>query len=198
MRKKQDNRYEQMNIFSYMQQEKEKQIEHNCILSVGDKIGKNVLGETRIATIEKVEGLPNHPFYRTDVHGCYSYEDGLQDIESLLREAEEERKKYKTIIPCNLSERITVEHEPRNGVVLWAQIGIYEGMLFWKEKCTYQFCVPFDSEKKLMKEYKKRKENILDGTYGAVRVLEEEKPMNRLYLSSHGFYADAEYVAFNR
>ncbi|MBD5546927.1 MAG: hypothetical protein HDQ97_05960 [Lachnospiraceae bacterium] len=190
--------YEQLDIFSYLQPKEEKQIRH--ILSVGDKIGRNVLGETRIAIITEVEGLPNYPYYRTDSGCCYSYEEGLQNIEELLHMANEERKKYKTIIPCNLSERITVEYEPRkcDGVVLWAQIGIFENMLFWKEDVTYQFCELFDSQKKLMKEYEKRKKRILEDTYCAVHILDEEKPMRRLYWSNHhGMYADAEYVRVN-
>lgn len=189
--------YKQLDIFSYLQPEKEIKIKQT--LSVGDKIGRIVLGEARIATITKVEGLPYYPFYRTDSGGCYSYDEGLQDINELIRIADEERKKYKTIVPFNLSERITVEYDPRecDGVVLWAQIGIFENMLFWKEDMTYQFCVPFDSEKKLMKEYEKHKKEILDDTYCAVNILNEEKPMRRLYWSNHGLYADAEYVSTN-
>ena len=192
--------YEQIDIFSFLKQkeEEERPIKPH-ILSVGDKIARNVLGETRVATITEVEGLPYYPFYRTDSGVCYSYDEGLQNISELIRLANEERKKYKTITPCNLSERITVEYESRkcDGIVLWAQIGIFENMLFWKEDVTYQFCVPFDSEKKLMKEYEKHKEKILDDTYRAVHILDEEKPMSRLYWSRHGLYADAEYVSTN-
>ncbi len=190
--------YEQLDIFSYLQPEI-KTPPKQQILSVGDKIARNVLGETRIATVTEVEGLPYYPFYRTDRGGCYSYDEGLQNISELIRMADEERKKYKTITPFNLSERITVEYEPRkcDGVVLWAQIGIFENMLFWKEDVTYQFCVPFDSEKKLMKEYEKHKKEILDDTYCAVHILDEEKTMRRLYWSKHGLYADAEYVSVN-
>lgn len=95
-----------------------------------------------------------------------------------------------------MSERITVEYEPRqcDGKILWAQIGIFENMLFWKEDITYQFLVPFESEKKMLKEYEKKKKIILDCTYRKVSAIEEEKPMRRLYWSKHGFYADAEYV----
>ena len=35
----------------------------------------------------------------------------------------------------------------------WAQIGILDNMLFWKEDVTYQFLEPYDSKEKLMKEY---------------------------------------------
>lgn len=190
--------YEQLNIFSFLQLKEE--IEVKQTLSVGDKIGRIVLGEVRIATITEVEGLPYYPFYRTDSGCCYSYEEGLQNIDHLIQTADRERKKYKTIVPWNLSERITVEYEPRkcDGKVLWAQIGIFENMLFWKEDMTYQFCVPFDDEKKLRKEYEKHKKEILDDTYCVVNILEDEKPMRRLYWSKHGYYADAEYVNTNR
>jgi hypothetical protein len=190
--------YEQMDIFSFMRQ-KEKKTEKSGILSVGSKIGRNILGETRIATIEKVEGLPDYPFYRTDSGMCYSYEDGLNDINELLQTAGAERKKYKTIIPCCLSERITVEYAPGkyDRKVSWAQIGIFDNMLFWKEDVTYQFCMPFISRKKLEKEYEKHRKKILDDTCRAVHILEDEKPMRRLYWSEHGYYADAEYVSTN-
>ena len=189
--------YEQLDIFSYLQIKEKTPKQH--ILSIGDKIARNVLGETRIAVVTKVDGLPNYPFYRTDSGVCYTYEDGLKDINELMQKAEEERKKRKTIIPCNLSERITVEYEPGRYDIAgrWAQIGIFENMLFWKERFTYQFCVPFSSQKKLMKEYGKRKEAILDNSRRAIRILEEEKPMRRLYWSKHGYYADAEYVQEN-
>ena len=36
------------------------------LLKVGDKIGRLVLGEVRIATVTGVEGLPFFPFYITD------------------------------------------------------------------------------------------------------------------------------------
>lgn len=189
--------YEQLDIFSYMQAEEKKPKQR--ILSTGDKIGRNVLGETRVATITKVEGSPDYTFYRTDRGVCYTYKEGLQDIEELLQTAQEERKKYQTIIPRNLTERITVEYEPRkyDGAPLWAQIGIFENMLFWKEDITYQFCVPFRSQKQLMKEYEKHKKEILGDTYRVGHILEEEKPMRRLYWSERGYYADAEYVQFN-
>ena len=189
--------YEQLDIFFLLDQ-REKLMKPG-ILSVGDKIGRNVLGETRIATITQVEGLPYYPFYRTDSGGCYSYEEGLQNISELLRTAERERGKYKTITPHSLAERITVEYEPAkcSGLALWAQIGIFDNMLFWKENITYQFCVPFDSEKKLKKEYEKHKKATLDNIFHSAHLAEDEKPMRRLYWSRHGFYADAEYVSTN-
>lgn len=164
-------------------------------LSVGDKIGRVVLGECRIATITKVEGLPKYPFYRTDSGGCYSYEEGLADIEDLMQQAEQNRMKYKTVVPQNLEKRITVQHTRTcDGRPMFAQIGIFSNMLFWKDFVTYQFLEPYDSEKKLMQEYEKHKKEIMkDGA----TVVDQEVPMRRLYWSKHGFYADAEYVQFN-
>lgn len=193
--------YEQLSLFDAIYSPEPEIKRPRKILSVGDKIGRVVLGECRIATITKVEGLPNYPFYRTDRGVCYSVKEGEKSIDELLSIAEENRKKYKTIIPQNLSERFTVEYEPRecDGVVLWAQIGILDNMLFWKEDATYQFLEPYESEKKLMKEYNKHKQNILEDFGGRMkyRIVEQEHPMRRLYWSNHGFYADAEYVETN-
>ena len=188
----------QMSIFDFLKDDPPKR-DLNNILSAGDKVGRVVLGECRIATITEVEGLSEYPFYRTDSGSCYSVEEGLKSIEELIFIAEAERSKYKTIIPQNLAERITVEYEPRqcDGKVLWAQIGIFEGMLFWKEDVTYQFLEPYKDGKKLRKEYEKHKKNILNDTYSKFRISDAEKPMRRLYWSRHGFYADAEYVQSN-
>ena len=192
---------EQLSIWDFLNPvETEKQENRfGKILSVGDKIGRVVLGECRISTITEIEGLPNYPFYRTDSGGCYSLEDGYMNIEELVRKAEQEREKYKTIIVKNLLDRITVEYEPRecDGKVLWAQIGIFDNMLFWKEDYTYQFLEPYNDKKKLMKEYEKHKKNILDDKYNCFRIVKNEHEMRRLYWSNHGFYADAEYVKTN-
>lgn len=187
----------QLSIFDFLKTQ-EPVPKPQRILSVGDKIGRVVLGECRIATITEVEGNERYRFYRTD-QCCYSIEEGYRDIPDLIAEAEENRKKYKTIIPKDLSERITVEYEPRDcdGKILWAQIGIIGNMLFWKEDVTYQFLEPYEDEKKLKKEYEKRRKNIMEQTCQKYRILEEEKPMRRLYWSNHGFYADAEYVEHN-
>ena len=192
-----DSIYGQMSIFDFLTPEKKPE-KPRKILFVGDKSGKVILGECYVATITKVEGLPDYPFYRTD-RGCYGIKEGEKSIEELERIAEKERLKYKTIIPRGLSERITVEYEPResDGRVLWAQIGIIGNMLFWKENITYQFLEPYDSEKKLRKEYEKHKKRILEDTYSKYKILEKEKQMERLYWSKRGFYASAEYVETN-
>lgn len=187
----------QLSIFGLLKPE-EPERKPGRILSVGDKIGRVVLGECQIATVTKVEGNGRYMFYRTD-RTCYSLEEGYRDIDDLIAEAERERAKYKTIIPENLADRLTVEYEPRecDGKILWAQIGIIGNMLFWKESMTYQFLEPYDNEKKLRKEYEKHKKKILEESYQKYRILGEEKPMHRLYWSKHGFYADAEYAEHN-
>lgn len=185
----------QINLFDLLEPEKPKRdLPH--ILAIGDKVGRVVLGECRVATVIKVEGLPNYPFYRTDSGGCYNYEEGLQNIESLIKLAEQERQKYKTVIPQNLEERITIEYKPHScdGKILWAQIGIFNNMLFWKDSMTYQFLEPYTSEKKLMAAYQKRKKEMLE--HGGT-IVSSEKEMRRLYWSRRGFYADAEYVRTN-
>ena len=191
--------YEQLSLFDAICAPEPEIKRPRKILSVGDKIGKVVLGECRIATITKVEGLPNYPFYRTDRGICYSVSDGEKSIDELLSIAEQNRKRYKTIIPHNLSERFTVEYAPRecDGVVLWAQIGILDNMLFWKENVTYQFLVSYESEKKLMKAYQEHKKRMIEDGRGEIKIVDIEHKMRRLYWSSHGFYADAEYVEFN-
>lgn len=190
---------EQLSLFDLSSVELAKEpVAKTCLLSVGDKIAKVVLGECRVATITKIEGLPYYPFYRTDRGCCYTYKDGLRSVEDLQKEADANRKNYKTIQPTNLEKRFTVEYKPRecDGVVLWAQIGIFQNMLYWKENMTYQFLEPYPDEKSLMKAYNKRKQDILK-SYGKFAVVDKEYPMRRLYWSRHGFYADAEYVAFN-
>lgn len=185
----------QMTIFDVLQETEVRP--KTQLLSVGDEIGRVVLGELRIAKITMIEGLPYYPFYRTDSGCCYSYKEGLKTIDELRQLAEIEIKKYKTIQPHDLKERLTVEYAPRycDGHVAWAQIGIYENMLFWKENCTYQFLEPYNNEKELIKAYKKRKEKILEGDY---KIVSEEHEMRRLYWSAgKRFYADAEYVKFN-
>lgn len=188
----------QMNIFDFLKDDPPR-TNRERILQVGDKIGRVTLGECRIATVTKVEGMPDYPFYRTDIGCCYDFEEGCKTIEELVKQAEMERAKYRTIEPENLTDRITVQYEPRkcDGKVLWAQIGIFENMLFWKEDMTYQFLVPFDSEKKLRKEYEKHRKEILDDKYHKAYEQEKEHLMRRLYWSRHGFYADAEYVKSN-
>ena len=144
---------EQLSIFDFLKQQKPQKI-----LSVGDKIGRVVLGECRIATITKVEGLPN-----------YSVKEGMTPVEELIGIAEKERIKYNTIIPKGLSERITVEYKSRHtGAILWAQIGILENMLFWKEEVTYQFLELYDSEKSLEEHMRTiRKKSLMIHTMNA-------------------------------
>lgn len=189
--------YEQISLFDRVEKPEPKP----HLRAVGEKIGRVVLGECRIATITEVEGGPKFPFYRTDSGGCYSYKDGLKDVKELIREAEQVRMKYDTIEPHDLEQRLTVVYPPRecDGAVLWAQIGIFQGMLFWKESMTYQFLERYENDKKLMKEYKEHKEKILSDFGCTAIVVPDEHEMRRLYASkcANG-YADAEYVVYNR
>ena len=164
---------------------------------MGDKIGRIVLGEVRIATVTAVEGLPLFPFYITDKNSFYSYAEGLEDIEELKIKAEKERKKYKTIIPAGLEKRITVRYKTQEGQYLWGQIGIYKDMLYWKEATTYQFLEIYKNKNELIKEYKKHEKNILKA-FNVYEVLSNEIKMDRLYFSKKiNGYASAEYVMLN-
>lgn len=188
----------QMNIYNYLKNEKPRK---DKPLKVGDKIGRVVLGECRIATVTAIEGLPDYPFYRT-TRACYSYEEGLRSIEELKKEAEEARLKYITIEPEGLTERITVQYPPRegDGRVLTAQLGIYDGSwLFWRYNMTYSFLEPYEDLKKLKKAYAAHKKRMLeeDGHRGYT-LLDDELPIERLYWSSsRKAYASAEYVRNN-
>lgn len=171
--------------------------EKKQLLKVGDKIGRIVLGEVRIATVTAVEGLPFFPFYITDKNSFYSYAEGLEDIEELKIKAEKERKKYKTIIPAGLEKRITVRYKTKEGQYLWGQIGIYKDMLYWKEATTYQFLEIYKNKNELVKEYKKHEKNILKA-FNVYEVLSNEIKMDRLYFSKKiNGYASAEYVMLN-
>lgn len=193
--------YGQISFDDLMQENRVKEAkELPNIRSVGDRVGRVVLGELRTATVTKVEGLPFYPFYRTDSGGCYSYKEGLADLEELRKQAEKNRRQYETIEPKNLERRITVKYPPLcpGGGTLWAQVGIFQGMLFWKESMTYQFLQQCKSEKELKREYEKHKKQILEEFDGSGVIVEEEHPMRRLYRSKAASgYADAEYVKFN-
>lgn len=175
-----------------------KELVPGTIRQVGDLVAKVVLGECRISRVTKVEGLPYYPFYRTDSGCCYSYKEGLLSPMEAQKQALKERGKYETIIPHDLEDRITVEYEPRecDGKVLWAQLGIFNGMLYWNEKYTYQFLESFPTLKSLRKAYNKHKQRMLEG--GAYKEVSEEHTMRRLYKSkTFNGYADAEYVQHN-
>lgn len=166
---------------------------------VGDPVGRLVLAECEEAMVTKVEGLPNHPFYRTSRGICYSYEEGAASVDELRRRAVELLTQYQTVIPSGLERRLTVLYRPHNETVppMWGQIGIYQGnMLFWKDNITYQFLEPYDSPKKLEAAYQKHWKELLENS-GIITTEAPEHPMSRLYWSRHGFYASARYVQFN-
>ena len=171
----------------------------NELRNVGDLIGRRVLGEVRTARIIKIEGLPNFPFYRTNSGACYSVEEGRNSIEELEIQAVAEGVKYKTIVPENLTDRITWQYTRRcDNRPMWAQIGIMDGMLFWKDGVTYQFLEPYDTLEKLKRAYNAKKKEIeCNMNISHAEIIPNEHPMRRLYWSHHGFYADAEYVETN-
>lgn len=171
----------------------------NELRNVGDLIGRRVLGEVRTARIIKIEGLPNFPFYRTDSGVCYNVKEGRNSIEELETQAVAERVNYKTIVPENLTDRITWQYTRRcDNRPMWAQIGIVDGMLFWKDAVTYQFLEPYDTPEKLKRAYNAKKKEIEYNTnISRAEIVPHEHLMRRLYWSRHGFYADAEYVETN-
>lgn len=190
---------EQLSMFDFSVQTLPKTEEVLQLRSVGEKIGRVVLGECRIATITSIEGNEKHWFYRTDCHGCYSYEEGLQDIDDLMEEAALAHLDYNTFFPKNLTERLTVEYTRQcDNRILWAQIGILDNMLFWKENCTFQFLEPYTDPKKLRKEYEKHKKELMKySNRENFRICDTEHPMECLYWSKNGYYATAEYVKFH-
>lgn len=191
--------YEQI-TFMELLAEKQSQIDWPNIRNVGDVVCRIVLGEVRTARITEIERLSYYPHYFTDSGSCYSYEEGLNDLEKAKQQAEENRKKFETIEPKNLERRLTVEYPPDypGGKTLWAQIGVFQGMLFWKESITYQFLECCENDKKLLKKYEEHKKKILEAYGGSAVIVPNEHPMRRLYRSrSAKGYADAEYVKFN-
>lgn len=159
--------WEQLSLFAPAQ---ESPMKFPDLRMVGDTVGRLVLAECEEAMVTKVEGLPNHPFYRTSRGICYSYEEGAASVDELRRRTVELLPQYQTVIPSGLERRLTVLYRPHNETEppMWGQIGIYQGnMLFWKE----------DS--------------------GIITTEAPEHPMSRLYWSRHGFYASARYVQFN-
>ena len=192
--------YEQLDIFSYLEpQEQSEEPKYNR-LNVGDKIGNLVLGEVIIGTIYKVEGNEKHFFYRTD-KGCFNPNDRT-DFEQMEKEAEEIRKQYKTIEIDKFDKFFAIEYPPRecDGHILNAMVGIYNGMLFWKEDYTYQF---LESVKNLEKAYNDKILGITHDTFGEkkernYKVLDNPLPVKRLYYSnSSKLYSEAQYVQYN-
>lgn len=192
--------YEQLDIFSYLEpQEQSEEPKYNR-LNVGDKIGNLVLGEVIIGTIYKVEGNEKHFFYRTD-KGCFDPNDRT-DFEQMEKEAEEIRKQYKTIEIDKFDKFFAIEYPPRecDGHILNAMVGIYKGMLFWKEDYTYQFLEPV---KNLEKAYNDKILRITHDTFGEkkernYKALDNPLPVKRLYYSnSSKLYSEAQYVLFN-
>ncbi len=191
--------YEQLDIFSFLGSQEAVQKPKYKRLSVGDRIGRLVLGEIEIGTIYNVEGNDEYFFYRTD-KGCFD-PPGRTDFEQMKREAEEIRKQYETIEIDHFDKFFAVRYPPRecDGHIRYAMVGIYNGMLFWKEDMTYQFLEP---AKDLDKAYKDKvfriTHNQWDRSECEYEVLGEPIPVKRLYYSnSKRIYSEAGYVQYN-
>lgn len=192
--------YGQIGMFEYMES---LQVHDEITVprhKIGDIIGRLVLGEVEKGQIYEIEGNEKHFFYRTKV-GCFNKEEGSLDIEALEREAEKLRKDYNTIFPFPLEKKVSIIYSPRkcDGYVLKAQLGIYQGMLYWKEAYTYEFLEPYNSEKELMNAYKKRLDNMTKKNINEDKweEVEEYIPIGRLYWSKKGFYVNPRYVVNN-
>ncbi len=77
--------YEQLDIFSFLKPQETIEKPKYERLSVGDRIGRLVLGEVEIGMIYEVEGNDEYFFYRTD-KGCFNPSDRT-DFEQMEREA---------------------------------------------------------------------------------------------------------------
>lgn len=192
----------QMNIMDFILQQECPIYER---LPVGTLIGRVVLGEVEKAIITKVEGNERCFFYRTDQGVAFNAQEAETDMEKLQSIADKNRVEHKTIEHYPLYNRVTVSYPPRweGGHTLYGQVGIFEGMLYWKDDCTYEFLIPYENEKKLQKAYKEKLEQITgkagfdDRKAKELTMLEYQLPMTRLYWSHQGFYASARYVKTN-
>lgn len=202
MMKSRCDMYEQLDIFDFLNVDTPKeQRQVPKRLNVGDKVGRLVLGDVVIGTIYKVEGNDTHFFYRTD-KGCFD-STARTDIEQMQIEAEEIRKKFDTITIDRFEKFFAVEYPPRecDGHVMYAMVGIYKSMLFWKEDYTYQF---LENVKNIAKAYEEKVFKITHEWYGdkperRYKILENPLPVKTLYYSnSRKCYAKAGYVEYNR
>ena len=197
--------YEQISLFDYLRTQKGEQIERTSQqpLQPGTKIGRVILGEVEEAIITKVEGNKNYFFYRTENGICFSKEEARTDFEQLYKEAQKNRSNYQTIDNYPLERRVTIAYAPRtcDQRVLYAQVGIFQSMLYWKRETTYEFLEPLQG-KNLEKEYEKKLKSmtieLFTGKQREYTLLSEQLPMTRLYWSKHGFFASANYVNTNR
>ena len=192
----------QLSIFDFLNSETPKENPKTPKrLNIGDKVGRVVLGDVIIGIIYAIEGNDVNFFYRTD-KGCFNAECRI-DIEQMQIEAEEVRKQFDTILIDKFDKFFAVEYPPRecDGHIMYAMVGIYKGMLFWKEDYTYQF---LETVKNVEKAYKEKVFKITHEWYGDkqerdYKVLEKPIPVKTLYYSnSRKCYAEAGYVEHNR
>lgn len=163
---------------------------------VGDIIAKSILGEVETARILKVCGNEERRYYYTD-QGIYWNEN---EIAETVEKAEEAARAWKgdRIWPCNLQKRHTWSYIRKyDKRKMWSQIGIYKGMLFWKDDMTYQFLEKVDD---LVKAYKKKLKELSErAELCKASEIVEEHPMECLYYFRNNNrgegYATAEYAA---
>ena len=168
-------------------------------LKAGDQIATVCLGEYYIATIN----TPENGYYRMGQTRYCWYPKDIMTVKDAIRKAEEEREKYYTIVPENLTELYHMEYVREiDGYHMWGQIGYYEDMLFWKHECTYQF---LEKRGKLTdRNWKKLYAGHMDDLAGRAgfshgKQVYEEHPMDRLYLCADGTtYASADYAMRNK
>lgn len=167
-------------------------------LQVGDQVGRVILGDYEIATVTAVrDGSVN-----TDMHCWWNHRD-IMKVADAIRQAEDEREKYEYIIPAELTDLYHMEYtRTSDGRNLWGQIGYYDGMLFWKHDCTYQFLGKRGNltEKKWKAEYAKHMNDLADRAgFSHGKQVYDEHPMDRLYLCADGTkYASADYAMRNK
>lgn len=190
--------YEQLDVFSFIKDDKEQENGKAKRLKVGDKIGRLVLGEVVVATITEVCGNEEYFFYRTDRGTCFEKTDRT-DFEQMEKEAEEIRKQHDIIEIDRFDKFFAVEYPHRecNGHIMCAMVGIYNGMLFWKHDVTYQF---LEKVKNIEKEYDKIAYEITHyfNKKREYKILDNPISIERLYYSkSRNLYASAGYVKQN-
>lgn len=155
----------------------------------GDLIARTILGDCYVAKITAVEGDSSRFWYRTDIGVCFDAEDGTVPVNELLRQAR--AWNGKRIKPRNLQFRQTWQWtRESDGHECWAQVGVYDGMVYWKDECTYEFLESCSNIRKKLEEVLNNIEfNLPEG----VKPSMGEHPMKWLYPCKGG-YASAEYA----
>jgi len=193
--------YEQLSLFA-------ESYPRECVcapgvpLAIGTQIGKIVLGDVITARVTKVEGGAESFFYRTDI-GCCFDADSRTDIERMEQEARHIRARYEyqEIDFAAVKDLYVAKYPPRksDGRVLYAMVGVYKGMLLWKEDMTYQFLVPVEN---ISKAYKEKLREITHSTASKERlehsVIAHPPELKRMYwVEKRGLWSEANFAALN-